>query len=82
MIMSKTNFFAVLENQELIQKLIDNGHGETVDCFLSNEGKIYTKKGRLNKSAACRELKKKNKDLDESFRKMRELLKDDLAFDD
>jgi hypothetical protein len=78
----KANFFAVIENQELIQKLIDAGHGEIVDCFLSNESKIYTKKGRLNKSAACRELNKKNKDLDDSFRKMRELLKEDLEFDD
>ena len=46
----KNNPFDQLENQELIQKLIDNGYGNLVDAFLLNDGKVYTKKGRLNKS--------------------------------
>lgn len=35
----------VLERQELIQKLIDNGFDKLVDILLSNENKVYTKKG-------------------------------------
>jgi len=53
--MSK-NMIEVLEQQELIQKLIDAGYSELVDVFLSNESQVYTKKGRLNKSGACRVL--------------------------
>jgi len=36
----KNNPFDQLENQELIQKLIDNGYGNLVDAFLLNDGKI------------------------------------------
>ena len=53
--MSK-NLTEVLEQQEVIQKLIDKGFGELIDALLMNESKVYTKKGRLNKSGACRVL--------------------------
>jgi hypothetical protein len=76
--MTTINHFDFIENQELIQKLIDNGYGDIVDCFLSHENKIYTKKGRLNKSSACRELGWKGKQLDDAFEEMKSLLKNDL----
>lgn len=77
-----SNPLLVLENQELIQKLIDHGYGDIVDCLLSNEATVYTKKGRLNKSSTCRELGCKNKDLETAIKKMRELLQKDLAIED
>jgi hypothetical protein len=69
------NSFDNLENQELIKKLIDSGFGNLVDAFLLNDGKVYTKKGRLNKSGACRVLKCKPKDLDDTLKACQELLK-------
>jgi hypothetical protein len=74
-----SNVFHQLENQELIQKLIDNGYGDLVDAFLLNDGKVYTKKGRLNKSGACRVLKCKPKDLEDAILGCQELLKRELA---
>jgi hypothetical protein len=73
-----SNSFDQLENQELIQKLIDSGHGDLVDAFLLNDGKVYTKKGRLNKSGACRVLKCKPKELEDSLRACQELLKNEM----
>lgn len=73
------NSFDQLENQELIQKLIDSGFGDLVDAFLLNDGKVYTKKGRLNKSGACRVLKCKPKDLEDSLKACQELLRKELS---
>lgn len=78
--MSK-NPIAALEVQELIEKLIDKGYGDLVDCLLSNEGKVYTKKGRLNKSSTCRELGWKGKQLEDALKNMREILKEELALE-
>ena len=69
------NSFDNLENQELIKKLIDSGFGNLVDAFLLNDGKVYTKKGRLNKSGAGRVLKCKPKDLEDTLQACQELLK-------
>ena len=77
----KKNTFDQLENQELIQKLIDSGHGNLVDAFLSNDNKVYTKKGRLNKSGACRVLKCKPKDLEDSILACQDLLKKELSLE-
>lgn len=74
-----SNSFDQLENQELIQKLIDSGYGDLVDAFLLNDGKVYTKKGRLNKSGACRVLKCKPKDLENSIMECQELLRKDMG---
>ena len=74
-----SNFFEQFENQELIQKLIDNGFGDLVDAFLLNDGKVYTKKGRLNKSGACRVLKWKPKDLEDAIQACQELLKKEMS---
>jgi hypothetical protein len=68
-----------MENQELIQKLIDSGYSNLVDAFLLNDTKVYTKKGRLNKSGACRVLKCKPKELEDAIKACQELLKRDLS---
>jgi len=67
-----------IERQELIKKLIENGYGDIVQAFIDDEKKVYTKKGRLNKSGACRKLKLKAKQLEDKLAEMRELLKKDL----
>jgi len=75
----KNNPFDQLENQELIQKLIDSGYSNLVDAFLLNDGKVYTKKGRLNKSGACRVLKCKPKDLEDAIAACQSLLNKEMA---
>jgi hypothetical protein len=72
------NFIDVLEKQELIKKLIDNGLGELVDMLLLNENKAYTKKGRINKSGVSRLLNCKPKEFEELLDKCREILKKDI----
>ncbi len=68
------NMIEILEQQELIQKIIDAGYGELVDVFLSNESQVYTKKGRLNKSGACRVLGYKTKQLEDALEACRNIL--------
>lgn len=72
------NSIEYLERQELIKKLIENGYGEIVTALLEDEKRVYTKKGRLNKSGACRKLKLKSKQLEDKLAEMRELLKNDM----
>jgi hypothetical protein len=67
-----------IEHQELINKLIENGFGDIVGALLEDEKKVYTKKGRLNKSGACRKLKMKSKQLEDKLAEMRDLLKKDM----
>ena len=71
-----------IEKQELLQKLIDKGFGKLIDALLSNEKEVYTKKGRLNKSGACRVLGGKPKELDEALAQCREILKRDIFTED
>jgi len=73
-----TDFVSEIEIKELITKLIQNGHGDIVEAFLLNDRKCYTKKGRLNKSGACRVLDLKPKQLDDNFAIMRKLLEEDF----
>jgi hypothetical protein len=68
------NSIELLEQQEIIQKLIDKGYGKLVDVLLTNESKVYTKKGRINKSGACRALNWTPKQLDEAFMECRKIL--------
>lgn len=77
----KNNPFDQIESQELIQKLIDSGFGEIVDAFLLNDIKVYTKKGRLNKSGACRVLKCKPKDLEDAIQACQDILKKEMNLD-
>jgi len=76
--MKKNNALEIIEIQELVEKLKKNGYGKLVDCLLDNENKVYTKKGRLNKSSTCRELGWKNKQLEDTLLEMRELLEEDF----
>jgi hypothetical protein len=73
-----SNGIEYLERQELIKKLIENGYGDIVQALLDDEKKVYTKKGRLNKSGACRRLKLKAKQLEDKLAEMRELLRKDM----
>jgi len=68
------NTLEVLEQQELIQKLIDRGYGELIDALLMNETKVYTKKGRLNKCGACRVLGWKTKQLEDALEACKDIL--------
>ena len=74
--MSKT--LNEMERQELIEKLIKSGYGDIVQVLLENENKVYTKKGRLNKSGACRKIKLKTRQLEDKLLEMKNLLKGDL----
>lgn len=76
------NLIEQIEKQELLQKLIDKGYGNLIDALLSNEKEVYTKKGRLNKSGACRVLGWKPKELDEALAQCREILKRDIFNDE
>jgi hypothetical protein len=73
-----SNMLEEMERQELIQKLIKSGYGDIVKVLLENDNKVYTKKGRLNKSGACRKLKLKTKQLEDKLEEMKDLLKKDL----
>ena len=76
------NLFDSIENQELIQKLVDSGFGKLVDAFILNDARVYTKKGRLNKSGACRVLKCKPKELEDAIKACQELLKQELSIEE
>lgn len=67
------NLIEILEQQEIIHKLIDKGYGELIDALLANESKVYTKKGRLNKSGACRVLGWKTKQLEDAIEECKNL---------
>lgn len=75
-----SNLIEQLEKQELIQKLIEKGYAPLIDALLENEKDVYTKKGRLNKSGACRVLGWKPKELEQALEECREILKNDLYF--
>ena len=67
-----------IERRELVQKLIDRGYGELVMALMDNENKVYTKKGRLNKSGACRVLGWKTKKLEDALAECQEILKPEI----
>lgn len=68
------DFVEILERQEILQKIEEAGYKQIIETLLLNENKVYTKKGRLNKSGACRILKCKPKDLDDLLKKFREII--------
>ena len=74
----RKNFLEVIEKQEILDILEKNGMGKEIETLLLNESKAYTKKGRLNKSGACRILGMKPKELDEFLKKCRDVIKADL----
>ena len=67
-----------IERQELINKLVAAGYGDIVEALLEDDKKVYTKKGRLNKSGACRRLNLKSKQLEDKLNEMRDLLSRDM----
>ena len=73
----RKNFIEVIEKQEILDILEKNGMGKEIETLLLNESKAYTKKGRLNKSGACRILGMKPKELDEFLKKCRDVIKAD-----
>jgi hypothetical protein len=70
-----------LEKREIIQKLKKHlknmGYGDLINILLENEEKVYTKKGRLNKSGACRASGWKTKQLEDALAACRIILKND-----
>jgi hypothetical protein len=71
----RKNFLEILERQELLEILENNGLGKEIELLLMNETKAYTKKGRINKSGVCRLLGIKPKQLEEFLQKCRDVLK-------
>jgi hypothetical protein len=78
----KNNFIEEIEKQELIKKLETNGLAKQIEALLMHEGKAYTKKGRLNKSGACRLLGIKPKELDDFLKKCRDIVGASQFLDD
>jgi hypothetical protein len=77
--MQKSSMIDILERQEVIDKLVAQGFGELVEAFLMNENLVYTKKGRLNKSGACRVLGWKTKQLEDALLACREILQPEFC---
>jgi hypothetical protein len=77
----RKNFLEVLEKQEILQILENSGFKDKIEALLLNENKVYTKKGRLNKSGACRILGMKPKELENFLSKCRETIKADQFLD-
>lgn len=67
-----------IEREELVKKLIEAGYGELIEALMDNENKVYTKKGRLNKSGACRVLGWKTKQLEDALEECKQLLKNEF----
>lgn len=67
-----------LERQEIIDKLINSGYGKLVEMLLNGDGKVFTRKGRLNKSGACRALGWKAKQLEDALEGCKEILGPDF----
>jgi hypothetical protein len=72
------NVLEFLECQELLQKLTDRGYGKFVEVMLLNENRVYTKRGRPNKSGMCRVMSWKPKQLEDALQKCREILEEDM----
>jgi len=77
----KNRFLEGIENNELLQILENSYLKEKISLLLSNENRVYTKKGRLNKSGACRILNMKNKELESFLEECRKILEVDQFLD-
>lgn len=80
--MRERNHFTQLEYEEIIDKLIDNGFAELINILYYEDApggnKVYTKRGRLNKSGACRALNCKTKDLEATLKECQRILGEEL----
>ena len=74
------DFVQEIELQEIINKL-RKFYPDFVEAFLTHEGNVYTKKGRLNKSGACRVLDYKPKQLDDILEHCKDIIKEDVLQD-
>ena len=70
----RNKFLEGIENNELLQILENSYLKEKIGLLLSNENSVYTKKGRLNKSGACRILNMKSKELETFLIECRKIL--------
>lgn len=70
----QNKFLDGIENSELITLLENSNLSEKINTILLNENIVYTKKGRLNKSGACRVLNMKPKELDDFLVACKEVL--------
>ncbi len=77
----KNKFLEGIENTELLNILENSYLKEKINLLLSNENLVYTKKGRLNKSGACRILNMKNKELETFLEECRKILEVDQFLD-
>lgn len=77
----KNKFLEGIENSELLDILENSYLKEKINLLLSNENLVYTKKGRLNKSGACRILNMKNKELETFLEECRKILEVDQFID-
>lgn len=77
----KNKFLEGIENSELLNILENSYLKEKINLLLSNENLVYTKKGRLNKSGACRILNMKNKELETFLEECRKILEVDQFID-
>lgn len=71
---------SAIEQEELVQILTKHGFADILDVLYyenCSDHKVFTKKGRLNKSGACRAMDCKPKDLEEAFKECRKILGDD-----
>ncbi len=71
----KNKFLDGIENAELINLLENSAVREKINTILLHESIVYTKKGRLNKSGACRILNMKPKELDDFLVECRDIIK-------
>lgn len=85
----RNKFLEGIENSELLQILENSYLREKINLLLSNESLVYTKKGRLNKSGACRILDMKTKELETFLTECRKILEvdqfletDEFSFND
>lgn len=60
-----------IEFKEIVGRLEGRGWGRLVQILLEKDSVAYTKNGRLNKSAICRELKMSNKELENALSDLR-----------
>ena len=80
-IIVKNKFLEGIENGELLNILENSYLKEKINLLLSNENSVYTKKGRLNKSGACRILSMKSKELENFLEECRKILEVDQFLD-
>lgn len=60
-----------LEFREITSRLEEKGWGPILRLLMERDSVAYTRKGRLNKSAICRKLHMRSKELDEAINEIK-----------